>query len=124
VASPGAGAGPGKEPGRRSEAVSEARGRAPGITERGGRLYLTGELSFATSAQLFAQMKAHLPGDGEMVLDLEGVTRADSSGLALMLEWTEEARRRGRGIRYRGVPDALLNIARFSNVLDLLPLER
>jgi phospholipid transport system transporter-binding protein len=69
-------------------------------------------------------MKAHLPGDGEMVLDLEGVTRADSSGLALMLEWTEEARRRGRGIRYRGVPDALLNIARFSNVLDLLPLER
>jgi phospholipid transport system transporter-binding protein len=69
-------------------------------------------------------MKPHLSGDGAVVLDLQGVTRADSAGLALMLQWVDEARRRGRSIRFSGVPDSLLDIARFSNVLDLLPLER
>jgi phospholipid transport system transporter-binding protein len=87
-------------------------------------VYLGGELSFATASRLLEQMKGHLPGEGDLILDLTGVTRADSAALALMLEWLDQARRQGRPIRFRGVPQALLNIARFSNVLNLLPLER
>ena len=87
-------------------------------------LYLGGELSLATSAGLYRAMKPRLSGEGRLLVDMQGVTRADSAGLALMLEWVEQARQRGRPIRFRGVPEALRSIARFSNVLDLVPLER
>ncbi len=93
------------------------------LTRRGGDLYLGGELTFATAAGLLRELPP-LFADGEaLLLDLQGVTRGDSAGLALLLEWVEEGRKRGVDLRYRNVPEALINIARFSNVLELLPLE-
>lgn len=83
---------------------------------------ISGELVFATVPTLLAQGPKLFNGQREVAIDFGGVTRADSAGLALMLEWLEECRDAGRSLQYRRVPQSLLDIARVSNVSELLPL--
>ncbi|WP_440996870.1 STAS domain-containing protein [Arhodomonas sp. SL1] len=84
-----------------------------------GALRVTGELDFDSVALL----PAALPGSGDAVVDLSAVERADSAGLALLLEWVRVARAAGRQVRFRGIPRQLLAIARVSGVDAILPLE-
>jgi phospholipid transport system transporter-binding protein len=83
---------------------------------------ISGELVFATVPTLLAQGPRLFNGQQGLVIDFGGVTRADSAGLALMLEWLEVCRRAGRSLHFRCVPQSLLDIARVSNVSKLLPL--
>ncbi|MBM0279813.1 STAS domain-containing protein [Micromonospora tarensis] len=48
------------------------------------RLRLTGELAYDTAPELIAAA-ADLPGDGEVLIDLAGVSLCDSSGLSALL---------------------------------------
>jgi len=98
--------------------VSEAS-----INHRGGKVCLEGDLSFATVAGLLRDAAPLIEkGTDRLLIDLKGVKRADSAGLALLLEWVARSRRRGRPILCQHLPQSLLDIARFSNVLHLLPL--
>jgi phospholipid transport system transporter-binding protein len=93
------------------------------LSQRGAKVCLEGELSFATVAGLLREAQPLLDkGSDRLLLDLKDVGRADSAGLALLLEWVSQCRRRGRPILLQHLPQALLDIARFSNVLNLLPL--
>jgi phospholipid transport system transporter-binding protein len=51
---------------------------------------------------------------------MSGVDKADSAGLALLLEWKAQAAARGASISYKEIPDSLAAIARTSEVSDLL----
>ncbi|HEB99345.1 MAG TPA: STAS domain-containing protein, partial [Thiotrichales bacterium] len=51
-----------------------------------------------------------------------GVGRADSAGLALLVEWMREARRQGREIRFLGMPAQMSAIAEVSGLSELLPV--
>jgi phospholipid transport system transporter-binding protein len=53
-------------------------------------------------------------------VDLSGVTEADSAGLAVLLAWVEDARRRGHTIRYVGLPQSLAGIAKITETDRLL----
>lgn len=48
--------------------------------------------------------------------------RANSAGLALLLEWLDAAQRRGQGLRFRHLPESLLAIAGMSHLEEHLPL--
>ncbi|HEC16598.1 MAG TPA: STAS domain-containing protein [Sedimenticola sp.] len=85
-------------------------------------LYISGELGFATVQDLLRQGRGLLNGQGRLIIDLAGVTRTDSAGLALMLEWLGERRSCGQDICFRNVPESLLEIAQVSNLAGLLPL--
>jgi phospholipid transport system transporter-binding protein len=87
-----------------------------------GRLRLSGTLDFASVPGLLEQGRSHFTGGEPLVLDLAGVERANSAGLALLLEWLDLAGRRGQRLELENPPPALLAIARMSNVMDLLPL--
>ena len=87
-----------------------------------GNWLIRGELVFATVPKLLAQAAPLFNGQEELVIDLSGVTHSDSAGLALVLEWLDECRQAGRGLRFRKPPQSMLDIARVSNVSDLLPL--
>lgn len=71
---------------------------------------LSGELSFASAGRLLDQAGA----DGS--LDLSGVTRADSAGLALLLELT----RRSPGLKLVNAPPQLRKLAEFFGLDELL----
>jgi len=89
-----------------------------------GRFALSGILDFSTVDALLPRGLALLDGAGPALLDLAGVTRANSAGLALLLEWLDQARRRGRELHVTHLPTSLADIARICNCTELLPLQR
>lgn len=86
-----------------------------------GRLHLTGELSMETVPGLLAQRQSFAGGD-ELTIDLEGVERADSAGVALLVWWQREANLSQRKIAFENIPPQMLAIARVSGVDELLTL--
>ncbi len=55
------------------------------------------------------------------VIDFAGVSAADSAGLALLIEWLSGARGADRKLRYVNLPQQLQQLARLSEVEELLP---
>jgi phospholipid transport system transporter-binding protein len=87
-----------------------------------GRFGLRGELDFTSVCVLLPQGLEAFATARSLVLDLQKVTRANSAGVALLLEWVERARERGVELRFANVPEALEAMVRMSHVEDLLPL--
>lgn len=86
-------------------------------------LPLTGELTFATARPALDAARAALgEGAGPIEVDLSGVTRADSAGVAVLLELSRTARARGREIRFARAPAQLRRLAEFFGVAGLLAL--
>jgi phospholipid transport system transporter-binding protein len=84
---------------------------------------IAGELSFRNAvAVLDGAREALSASQGPFEVNLGGVTRADSAGLALLLELAREARAAGRELRCTGVPEQLRRLAGFFGVTDVLPL--
>jgi phospholipid transport system transporter-binding protein len=54
------------------------------------------------------------------VIDLSGVKDSDSSGLALLIEWLSIARAASKSLRYENIPVQLHQLARLSDVEELL----
>jgi phospholipid transport system transporter-binding protein len=94
--------------------------RAAG-TENGAALYrVDGVLDFETVPEIFRQSLACFVAHGDIVVDLSGVTRTNSAGLALLLEWRRYAHESARTISFRNAPAALRNLARVSELEMLL----
>jgi phospholipid transport system transporter-binding protein len=94
-----------------------------GVTESAaGHVVVTGELTFASARE--ARRLGILVLDSSraerIVVDCAGVTRADSAGLAVLLDWLAWGRRRKRSIRLENLPASLVAISRISEVDELL----
>jgi phospholipid transport system transporter-binding protein len=87
-----------------------------------GRVTVSGELTFATARE--ARQLGLLVLDGSradrIVVDCAGVRRADSAGLAVLLDWLAWSRRRSRPLALENLPASLVAIARISEVDELL----
>jgi phospholipid transport system transporter-binding protein len=88
--------------------------------QEGDRSRVTGSLDFTTVSALLPLGKDAIDRGGTGVIDLAGVTASDSSGLALLIEWLSVARAAGRALRYENVPSQLYQLARLSEVEELL----
>ena len=89
------------------------------------RWTLDGVLDFDTVGRLAVEggvllRAAAARGQTSLMVDLAGVERANSAGLALLLEWLEMARRRGLHLSYAHLPDSLGRLAAVSSLGDLL----
>jgi len=85
-----------------------------------GRFALSGELSFDTAERILATSEQPFEEHTQLEVDLSGVTLSDSAGLALLLEWVTWANHTVREIRFSGIPDRILAIARTTEVEPLL----
>jgi Predicted NTP binding protein (contains STAS domain) len=94
--------------------------------EESGRLKVLGVLSFDTVPALWKQARSlfNKNESPSLCIDLGGVTRCDSAGLALLIEWTRSARRARKAIVFMNVPEQMLSLARVSSLEDILPLAR
>lgn len=81
---------------------------------------LEGELSFATIAALLPRAESLL---GSARLSLAGVTRADSAGLAFLLELTRRAHARGIELAFIDAPAQIIGLARFFGLDPVLRFE-
>jgi phospholipid transport system transporter-binding protein len=94
-----------------------------GISEvSDGRVTVTGDLTFASARD--ARQLGVLVLEGSraqrIVIDCSGVTRADSAGLAVLLDWLAWGRRMKRTVSFENLPASLVAIAKISEVDGLL----
>ncbi len=87
-------------------------------------LSVRSDLTFTTVTTVLRHSRSLLQSDsGKLVIELADVARADSAGLALLMEWLRMAQANGLQILFRHVPEQLLAIARASDLERLIPLE-
>ncbi|WP_462320191.1 STAS domain-containing protein [Halochromatium sp.] len=96
------------------------------------RLALSGSLTLSTMPALAREGQRLLKSmrtrgsDGEPVtieIDLGEIERSSSAGIALLLDWVDQAGRDGISIAFRRWPESLARIAALSNVEGLLGIE-
>jgi phospholipid transport system transporter-binding protein len=103
-------------------AESPQNGRV-GISEpHSGQVVVTGELTFASArdARQLGILVLESSRAERIVVDCAGVTRADSAGLAVLLDWLAWGRRKSRPVTLEKLPASLLAIARISEVDAML----
>jgi phospholipid transport system transporter-binding protein len=86
----------------------------------GDRSRVTGSLHFTTVSTLLPLGVAAIDSGRAAVIDLAGVMASDSSGLALLIEWLSVAEAATRTLRYENIPSQLQQLARLSEVEELL----
>lgn len=89
----------------------------PADQATGSGARIDGALSFARVPHWLAQADT-LAAAGS--LDLSAITRADSAGLALLLELTRRARARGQTLQLRNPPAQLVELSKFFELDTLL----
>ena len=107
--------------------MTRRRRRADGAADPGrlkaagpGHFELSGNVGFEDAARLLREGDAAFGELKQVEIDLAQVAKADSAGLALLLEWSVAARATGRALRYRNVPPAIASLAGISDVAELL----
>lgn len=88
----------------------------------GDAFEIKGPLQVATVPEVWRSSLALFSGRHQrLVFDLAGVTHADSAGLALLVEWMRESRRRDMEVHFTNIPAQMEALARASNLRELLP---
>ncbi len=88
-----------------------------------GQFLLQGEINMNTVPELLTTSQtlfANLQGD--VSVDLAAVSRSDSAGLALLLAWMRLAQTNNFTLHFRNLPEQMRQIARVSELEELLPL--
>ena len=88
-----------------------------------GSWLLQGELGYLSVPSVLQHAGLNMLGKEQVKVDLKGVTRADSAGLALLVEWLRESESAGNSIEFVNVPAQLLSIARVCGLEEILSLK-
>ena len=89
-----------------------------------GRLEIRGDLNFDSVASLWRRCHAQFSDHAALDIDLSGVQRSDSAGVALLVECLRKAHQSGKVIRFFNIPTQMLALARVSSLDQVLPLQR
>jgi anti-sigma B factor antagonist len=112
--------------------MSEARSFDPGgdlfeMTERrepdATVLVLTGELDFGTVGQVQQRLSELRDGGRAALLDLDGLTFMDSTGIRLVLTACEDAQRSGWSFRVTRGSERVRHVLEAAQVIDRLPYD-
>ncbi|MEE9343842.1 MAG: STAS domain-containing protein [Gammaproteobacteria bacterium] len=87
-----------------------------------GKLILQGRLSFSSVPALWNSCRKLLDSASPDAIDLAQVTQSDSAGLALLIACTRHASKQSRVLRFLNMPEQMHEIARVSNLDDILKL--
>ncbi len=89
-----------------------------------GEFQISGELSFSTVNEVLKESLSRVFAQSvsKIEMDLSGVSRADSAGLALLIQWMRMAGEAKSVIRFHHLPEQLLAIAHAGELDTLLPI--
>ncbi|MEO8037200.1 MAG: STAS domain-containing protein [Betaproteobacteria bacterium] len=90
------------------------------IRREDGRLVVEGAITLVNVTALLAEGLGMIDRDCVQI-DLAEVTEADSSAVALLIEWARAARRAGRRIVYLNLDNSLRSLVSLYDVGELLP---
>ena len=93
-------------------AAPATAGESSVSVERAGEVCrLSGVLDFDTARRALESVVPMIESGAISSVDLAGVTRSNSAGLALMVEWLATARRAERPLAFGGVSEGLRQLA-------------
>lgn len=72
---------------------------------------LTGTLDFDTASGLLDSVSSLIADHPRLEIDLSGISKTNSAGLALMIEWLAQARKSGHVVTFSHIPDSLRQLA-------------
>ncbi len=81
---------------------------------------VVGTIDFHTAPACLDTVTGYIESQPSLVIDMAGVTRSNSVGLALMIEWLAQARRHGHQVTFRKVPNGLRELAGVCQVDSLI----
>ncbi|MEJ2141333.1 MAG: STAS domain-containing protein [Gammaproteobacteria bacterium] len=82
---------------------------------------IIGELNMATVPQLLNDMSGLFNNNYDTtVIDLSEVSRSDSAGLALLLEWLAQAKHNNTSITFQNLPEQMKAIIKVSGLEELI----
>lgn len=85
---------------------------------------VSGAMTFDSVSELWRESEEMFSGETVVQVDLRDVTHTDSAGLALLVEWLREARRRGGRVEFLNLPTQMLALADAANLQSVLARER
>lgn len=91
-------------------------------------IHLSGDIRHHVIPALLKQSEKIFHNDNdaddspEITIDLGAVSRSDSSGVALLIEWMRQADRANKTIRFVNIPTQMLEIAKLSGVDKILAI--
>lgn len=96
----------------------------PATLSRGApdRLVLAGDLVLDTVTALWDAAAPEFATGARVTLALDGVRRADSAGVALLVEWLRAARAGGGELLLSGMPAQMRAILAVSDLDDVFPV--
>ncbi len=84
---------------------------------------IAGELGFDNAGEGVARCEELFRGGAEQSIDLDGLSRADSATLGVLLLWAARAASRGVHLRFMRAPAGLLALARLCDAEPLLGID-
>lgn len=95
-----------------------------GFASRGAGVFeLSGRLTFQTVPRFQEHVGILLQGNAQPVtIDMQGVTLADSAGLALMIEWLQRARAVQRQIVFANIPEQVSQLIRVNGLTQVFEI--
>ncbi len=87
-----------------------------------GQITVSSALTFETARRVFEEGVACFIHDGSaaIAVDCAGVPKADSAGLAVLIEWRRWARQHDRHLTFVNLPAQINAIAHLSEVSEVL----
>lgn len=84
---------------------------------------VVGELSLDSVSNVLTETADMFDKIAEINIDLKQVTRSDSAGLAVLIEWTRQAKNMKKEIHFHNLPVQMKAIANVTGVDEFLPLK-
>jgi len=81
---------------------------------------VAGPLTLDSVTDLYHRSSNWFSGVRELSIDLAGVTRIDSAGLALMVEWLRLGRQADCTVQFQRIPDSVLTLVRINGLQDVI----
>ncbi len=81
---------------------------------------VSGALTFDTAPGLYHESRGWFAPGAELVIDLAQVERADSAGLALMIEWLKRAQVAGCRLQFANIPAQVQTLIRVNGLQTAL----
>ena len=88
-----------------------------------GCIDVCGDLTFATVNELLSSARTLFDTLPALDIDLANVTRSDSAGLALLIDWMRTAKNANKNIVFHNIPAQMMEMAHASGLDELLPLQ-
>ena len=85
-----------------------------------GQYRLSGDLTFDTVNSLYQRSDEIVAVDKNIDIDLEEVSRVDSAGLVLLVEWARRADQHEERLQFSGMPPQLEALVRINGLEDVI----